>query len=227
MEMKNHVDIEEEFKRLWDRIQPYTMTSLERGYALYKGVQYVSRSRIEGAMVECGVWKGGSCMIIAETLSGLEDTERELYLYDTYEGMPRPSEHDKIAYSGQPVLKRWENNDFGSWAVSVDEVRDNVAKTDYPEQKFRLIKGDVKETFKTTLPASISLLRLDTDWYESTLEELVVLYPLLVPGGVLIIDDYGHFAGAKKAVDDYFRTVDVPILLNRIDYTGRIGVKRG
>ena len=73
------------------------------------------------------------------------------------------------------------------------------------------------------LPGEIALLRLDTDWYKSTQHELIHLYPLLVGSGVLIIDDYGHWQGAKKAVDEYFS--DKKILLNRIDYTGRISIK--
>ena len=75
------------------------------------------------------------------------------------------------------------------------------------------------------LPSGIALLRLDTDWYESTKHELEHLYPLLVSGGVIIIDDYGHWKGAKKAVDEYIKDNNLPLLLNRIDYTGRIGIK--
>jgi len=75
------------------------------------------------------------------------------------------------------------------------------------------------------MPGKIALLRLDTDWYESTAHELKHLYPLLVPGGVIIIDDYGHWEGARKAVDEYITAEKLPLLLNRIDYTGRIGIK--
>ena len=83
----------------------------------------------------------------------------------------------------------------------------------------------MEETIPTHIPHAISLLRLDTDWYESTKHELTHLFPLLSPGGVIIIDDYGHWQGAKKAVDEYFEENKIKILLNRIDYTGRIGVK--
>jgi O-methyltransferase len=89
----------------------------------------------------------------------------------------------------------------------------------------RLVKGKVEDTVPKNAPEKIALLRLDTDWYESTRRELVHLFPRLVPGGVLIIDDYGHWQGARKAVDEYIAGNQVKILLNRVDYTGRIGVK--
>jgi O-methyltransferase len=88
-----------------------------------------------------------------------------------------------------------------------------------------LVPGRVEETLAFDLPDQIALLRLDTDWYESTKVSLEQLYPRLVPGGVLIIDDYGHWQGCRKAVDDYFYKTDQKILLQRIDYTGRIGIK--
>ena len=87
------------------------------------------------------------------------------------------------------------------------------------------IKGKVEETIPEIIPGKISLLRLDTDWYESTLHNLNHLFPLLSKGGILILDDYGHWQGARKAVDEYLEKNNVKILLNRIDYTGRIAVK--
>ncbi len=101
-----------------------------------------------------------------------------------------------------------------------------MASTGYPEERLHFVKGKVEETIPGDLPGKIALLRLDTDWYESTRHELEHLWPLLVPGGVLIIDDYGHWAGARRAVDEFFADrVDAP-LLNRVDYTARVGVKR-
>jgi hypothetical protein len=87
------------------------------------------------------------------------------------------------------------------------------------------VPGRVEETLEETVPEKISLLRLDTDLYESTKAELEALYPMLTTGGILLIDDYGHFTGAKKAVDDYFRVPERKIFLSRVDYTGRVGVK--
>lgn len=222
-------DMEGDFLEIWENVKLFTMTSVERGYSLYKSVEYVVKNNIPGDFVECGVWKGGSCMLMAMALKNFGDIERGIYLYDTYEGMPKPTEEDVISWNGRSVLEKWEEDkngqkdNFGSWAVGLNEVKDNISKTNYPEAKLFFVPGDVAVSLNKTKPDNIALLRLDTDWYASTVKELETLYPLLVEKGVLIIDDYGHFDGARKAVDEYFLTR--PILLNRIDYTGRIGIK--
>ncbi len=226
------IDIEPEFLKIWEPVREFTMTSFERGYALFKATEYVVTRGIPGCFAECGVWKGGSCMLIALTLLSLGVQDRMLYLFDTFNGMTEPCEEDRIAWNNASVLKRWEtqrsgpNRSFASWAVDLKTVRENMKKTGYPDSLVEYIPGDVAETLYTpVLPDTIALLRLDTDWYESTKVELQRLYPRVSEGGVLIIDDYGHFTGARKAVDEYFRTQAPPILLNRIDYTGRIGIK--
>ncbi len=222
-------DMEESFISIWEKVSSFTMTSVERGYSLFKSVEYIVKNNIPGDFVECGVWKGGSCMLIAMALELFEDTNRKIYLYDTYEGMPKPTEEDVISWNGRSVLEKWEEDNsgikdnFGSWAVGLEEVKTNISITEYPENNLIFVPGDVALTLKKVKPATIALLRLDTDWYASTVEELEILYPLVVEKGVLIIDDYGHFDGARKAVDEYFEKRT--ILLNRIDYTGRIGIK--
>jgi O-methyltransferase len=225
------IDIEPDFKELWQRVQPFTMTSLERGYALYQAVRYLADHAIPGSLVECGVWKGGSCMIMAMALLARGDKERTIYLYDTFTGMPEPTDHDRIAWNGRPVREKWEADQAGrghyftGWAVGADEVLRNLRSVGWPESRTVVIEGDVGITLDRVQPDRIALLRLDTDWYESTAVELDRLYPRLTSGGVLIIDDYGHFVGARKAVDDYFADPSRIILLNRVDYTGRVGVK--
>lgn len=224
-------DMEENFKTIWEEVHLYTMTSVERGYSLFKAVEYIIKNKIPGSLTECGVWKGGSCMLIAKTLMLLGESDRKIYLYDTYEGMPKPTKEDVISWNGRSALEKWEEDksgtkdNFGSWAVGLEEVKANVFGTAYPEDMFVFIPGDVSITLENKKPDKISLLRLDTDWYASTAKELETLYPLLSERGVLIIDDYGHFDGARKAVDEYFENRS--ILLNRIDYTGRSGIKTG
>ncbi len=224
------IDMEPEFKKIWKKSEAFTMTSVERGYALYNAVRYIILNDVQGDFAECGVWKGGSCMIAAMTLLELGVKDRKIYLYDTFSGMPEPSEHDFIASNGRSVREKWLADDrgrgpgFGHWAVGVEAVRQNLEKTGYPEDNFIFVEGPVEEMLNKIVPESLSILRLDTDWYESTKAELEILYPVLCSRGVLIIDDYGHFTGARTAVDDYFIGRD-PILLNRIDYTGRIGIK--
>lgn len=216
---------DERFIEIYNKCKEYTMTSKERMYALYKAVEYIVDSEIEGDFVECGVWTGGSVMLIAYTLIEMGITNRKIYLYDTFEGMTEPTEEDYSTFNRESVRETWESQEkIGGWcSASLSEVKDNLSKTKYPSKNLIFIKGKVEDTLPKNVPNKIVLLRLDTDWYESTKHELIYLYPLLNKHGVLIIDDYGHFAGSKKAVDGYF--LKKSILLNRIDYSGVIGVK--
>ena len=212
------------------RVRPFTLTSPERISALCETVKYVTTNAISGDFVECGVWRGGSMMAAAITLQQLGHQDRDLHLFDTFEGMPPPSEHD-VALDGSrasEMLANQNREDPSSvWCVSgLDEVKANLQTTGYPQHRIHYVPGKVEETVPAEAPEQIAILRLDTDWYESTRHEMEQLYPRLVPGGVLIIDDYGHWDGARRAVDEYIRAQRVPILLNRIDYTGRIGIAR-
>ena len=114
------------------------------------------------------------------------------------------------------------------WCIaSLEDVQTNMASTAYPESLINYIRGDVVDTLKHSenIPNKIALLRLDTDWYHSTKAELEVLYPRLVKGGICIIDDYGHWQGARKAVTEYFENQGFYPLLQVTDYTGRLIVK--
>lgn len=221
-------DMEEEFKEIYYKVKPYTMTSIERMYALYKATEYIAKKNLPGSIVECGVWKGGSAMIAALTLMSLKKTERDIYLYDTYEGMSKPTEKD-VRFTGISAKGKWrksKKSNHNAWCYSpLEEVRNNLFSTGYPKERIHFIKGKVEETIPKTIPKAIALLRLDTDWYESTYHELRFLYPLLSPEGILLIDDYGCWQGAREAVDTFFSKDAQPIYFNRIDYTGRIGVK--
>ena len=204
------------------------MTSGLRISTLCHAVRYVARSKIPGDIVECGVWRGGSMMAAAMTLLGEQDCSRTLHLFDTFDGMSPPTEADRDAVSGlraSSLLKKARKSS-PIWCCSpLDEVRANLARTNYPADRARFIVGKVEDTIPREAPDKISILRLDTDWYESTKHELVHLYPKLSVGGVLIVDDYGHWQGARQAVDEYLNDNRLPILLNRIDYTGRIAIK--
>lgn len=220
----------DEFADLYNECKTYTMTGVERMYALYKAVEYIVHNNIPGDFIECGVWRGGSSMLIAKTLQKFKVTDRKLFLFDTYEGMNEPTEND-IDYNGieaKELLKSARKEEAESvWCyASIEEVTQNMAKTGYPTQNIFFHKGKVEDTLPGfTVPGDIALLRLDTDWYESTKIEMNKLYPKLSHNGVLIIDDYGCWAGARKAVDEYFAQHRIMPLLNRIDYTGRMMVK--
>jgi hypothetical protein len=215
------------------RVRRYTMTSPRRIAALCDGVEYAVRAGVPGAVVECGVWRGGSMMAAALTLMRLDAADRDLYLFDTFAGMPPPTEEDKFsAYDGYNPMRHWRRRQRSSgvnaWHyVPAEDVRAAVLSTGYPAERVHLIEGRVEDTLPGAAPDQIAVLRLDTDWYGSTRHELQHLYPRLSPGGVLILDDYGHYEGARRAVDEYFEARGERLLLNRIDYTGRVAVKPG
>jgi hypothetical protein len=204
------------------------MTSIERMYALYKATEYIVSNQVPGEVVECGVWKGGSSMMCALTLLRGGDVGRKIFLYDTYAGMPEPGDLD-VRHDGVPAQAKWKKShrdDYNVWAYSpLEEVRQNMLSTGYPEDRVVFVPGRVEETIPGVAPDNVSLLRLDTDWYESTHHELVHLYPRLSVGGVLLLDDYGHWRGARQAADEYFNEAGHFPLLNRIDYTGRIAIR--
>jgi hypothetical protein len=222
------LDFEPEFRALLERCAPFTMTTPERMYAVWQAVRHAVRAGVPGDVVECGVWRGGSSMLAALTLIQCGDEERELYLYDTFAGMSEPDERD-VASTGEPALPEWrqaERGGLNEWCYSpLEEVERNLRSTGIDPARLHFVEGKVEETIPGTAPERISVLRLDTDWYESTWHELTHLYPRLSAGGVLILDDYGHWQGAREAVDRYFREVADPILLARTDYTGRVGVR--
>jgi O-methyltransferase len=221
---EHHPDMEVEFIELYERFKTYSMTSIERMYAFYQALDYISSSGLEGDVVECGVWRGGSMMLGASALLLRNQAHRKLFLYDTFAGMTEPTSKD-IDYLGDSAKEKWWKTKGWEWTcVSLNEVVSNMRITGYPQGNQVFVQGDVLQTLPKVLPEKIALLHLDTDWYESTYHELVHLFPKMVPGGVVIIDDYGHFKGAREAVDQYFREHNVRILLSRIDYTGRMGV---
>lgn len=229
--LATHPDLEPGFVAPYAAALPCTMTSPERMYALWQAVGHVVARGVPGALVECGVWRGGSSMVMAHALLGAGVDDRELWLYDTFAGMPEASAGD-VDFSGVPASARLEQaagdrDDLVVAYASLPEVQANMASTGYPAQRVHCVPGLVEDTIPGQAPAQIALLRLDTDWEASTRHELVHLWPRLAPGGVLIVDDYGHWSGARRAVDGFFAGRDDAPLLVRVDYTGRLGVKPG
>ena len=214
--------------RIMDSVQSVTMTSPERIFALINAVVYVCENNIPGDFVECGVWKGGSSAAIAQTLVHIDATDRTLWMYDTFDGMSQPTEAD-VDFMGQTADQLLDQQDIAEstsvWCRSpLDEVKATMQATGYPMDRIQFVQGRVENTLPQHSPAQVALLRLDTDWYESTKCELEILFPNMSAGAVLIVDDYGHWQGCRKAVDEYFAEHNVSMLLNRIDYTGRIGI---
>jgi O-methyltransferase len=220
-------DFSQDELKTYFEVRPFTLTSSspERVVTLIQAVEYLVHHGVPGSFVECGVWRGGSMMAVASTLIRMGTMDRELFLFDTFQNTSPPSAED-----GDSAAERWKD---GDWAdrneqslAPLDDVRRNLSETHYDMARVHLIEGMVEATLPASAPAEIALLRLDTDFYESTRHELVHLFPRLASGGILIIDDYGSFQGARKAVDDYLKENGIHLYLQRIDADARIGVKR-
>jgi|AntAceMinimDraft_1070359.scaffolds.fasta_scaffold20434_3 hypothetical protein len=225
------VEASEEQSKSMQRCSNFTMTGPEKLWACISAAEYVVKNEIPGAIVECGVWKGGSTMAMVESLVRLGDFSREVFLYDTFEGMTPPSQLDldPRGIDARTLLESSPKNSANHlWAISeLDEVRTNVESTGYPADLMRFIQGDVNSTLENSknLPDQIAVLRLDTDWYESTKKELEVLFPRLSRLGVCIVDDYGHWSGSRKAVDEYLLAHGLQPLMVATDYSGRVFVR--
>jgi O-methyltransferase len=228
--------LNEEEQAIVEACRPYTLVSTERLVAVMDAVTHVVRTGIPGAVVECGVWRGGSVLAALLTLQRRGSHDRDIYLYDTFEGMTEPTAVDTSRFSGS-ALTAWRQAQAGgrrAWehwfnpdVFDRSKVEELLVGTGYPAARLYLVAGRVEETIPGTAPDEIAVLRLDTDWYESTRHELEHLYPRLTPGGVLLIDDYGHWDGARRAVDEYFGRSGPRPLLVRTDYSGRLAVKPG
>ncbi|WP_406106210.1 TylF/MycF family methyltransferase [Streptomyces sp. NBC_01003] len=219
-------DYDDEAKTIIRAVKPYTMTSPERLNAFILATRHIVRHNIPGDIVECGVWRGGSMQACAKTLLSQGDTERGLYLFDTYEGMTPPTEKDlrRDGRSAEELLAA-QGKDRPIWAVAtLDDVKSGFQGVPYPADRLHFVQGRVEDTVPQQAPEQISILRLDTDWYASTKHELDHLYDRLVPGGVLLIDDYGYWQGSRQAVDEFLEKTGERLLLLRMD-EGRIAVK--
>lgn len=207
-------------------VKPRTMTAPEKLFGLILATRYVADRGIPGTIVECGVWRGGSMQAVARTLLQRGDAERHLHLFDTFEGMPPPTERDRRP-DGRPAseLLATRPRTRKIWAVAdLDDVRAGMAETGYPADRVHFHPGLVEDTIPGQAPDEIAILRLDTDWYESTRHELEHLYDRVPSGGVVIFDDYGFWQGARQAIDEFLDRRDERLLLMPIA-SGRIAVK--
>jgi hypothetical protein len=207
-----------------------TMVSVDRLWAAVNSVRYVVNAGIAGDVVECGVWRGGCSLAMAMMLKEL-GSGNKVYLFDTFLGMTEPTDIDIESSSRAPAMDEFlksERVGHNDWCyASIEDVKANFSEADCLHIA-KFIKGDVLETLDNpgNLPEQISLLRLDTDLFESTKKELEILYPLLSANGVLLIDDYGHWQGSRRAFDEFFSDPSkTHPLVWKTDYTGRGVVK--
>ena len=217
--------------KIYQSVSSFTLADPDPILSLIQSVRYVIENKTEGDFVECGTWRGGCAMAIALTLLDLGVTNRVIWVYDTFTGMTEPSAldfvNDKHRTSGKELLQKYNSLTTESdWErVSLEGVRQSLISTGYPIQNFRLVKGSVLDTLDLDLPEVVCLLRLDTDWYDSTKKELEVIYPKLSEGGVCIVDDYGAWAGSKQAVDEYFSWNPPRPLFHVTNWTVRTWIK--
>ena len=219
-----HVDAAAQ--RTIEAVRPRTMTSEHKLFALIVATRYVVDHGIPGAIVECGVWRGGSQQAVAYTLLERGVTDRDLHLFDTFEGMTEPGDKD-LRHDGRPAAELLERSDRTTkvWAVAgLDDVRAGMAETGYPAERVHFHPGPVEDTIPGAAPDGIAILRLDTDWYGSTRHELEHLYDRVPSGGVLILDDYGFWQGARDAVEEFLDRTGARLLLAPMA-SGRIAVK--
>jgi O-methyltransferase len=213
-------------EKLIQKCLQYSMTNKERMWSLIQSFHHVRQESLSGDFVECGVWKGGNIILLKKLIHKF-NFKKKIYGYDTFEGMAEPSSCD-VNYNNKSAKKMFDEHKekkIGFAMCSLEEVRKNIIKNTNVDN-ILLIKGKVETTLKIkkNLPKKISILRLDTDFYESTKIELEILFPKLVKGGVLIIDDYGFWKGSKKAVDEYFGNYRQ--FLHYIDHSCRLLIKK-
>lgn len=220
--------IEKDFWEAYSKIINITASNLSRMYNLYNSVQYIVEAKIPGDLVECGVFSGGNPFLMARALIKLNDTSRRIYCYDTFAGMSKPIDIDRN-YKGKSAFIEWQEKQregHNEWQYApLEKVQKLLFSSGYPKEKFVFVKGKVEDTIPGTIPEKIALLRLDTDFYESTLHELLHLFPKLSDKGIFIIDDYGYWDGCREAVDSYFEKNNVSMFLHRLDHSLRMGLK--
>ncbi len=201
------------------------MTDHAKLFGLIEALRWVVRHEVPGDVVECGVWRGGSMQAAALTLLEHGAADRALHLFDTFEGMPPPTDEDRRGSVTAQEMLATHGRDHRVWAVAgLDDVQEAMREVGYPADLVHFHPGLVEDTVPGRAPQRIALLRLDTDWYESTRHELEHLYDRLSPGGILIIDDYGDWDGARKATDEFFAARRDPVLLLPLG-SGRIAMK--
>lgn len=209
---------ESEFQKLLYAVRPYTLLSEERLFSLYSLAKQICLEDIPGNFVECGSYKGGAAALLAFVIQRYSLRPRIVYAFDTFEGMPEPTEFDR--HNG--VAANLTGFGVGTLKAPIIENLDLICKS----LKVRDIVVPVQGLFAQTLPqykleiGDIALLHADGDWYESTMDIFNVLYDNVVAQGMIQVDDYGHWEGCKKAIHEFERLREEQFNLQQIDYTG-------
>jgi O-methyltransferase len=222
-------DDEAEVRKVLPLVRNYTMVSFERLATLWLQVQYLDHHNVSGAFVECGVWRGGAVALMALAhLHSVSSAWRQMHLFDSWQGLPEPDADldgkSAVEYAGG--ARNGALRSVDRCVASLEETRDLLeSKVLYPSSLIHYHAGWFQETVPHTEVGEIALLRLDGDWYESTRICLEHLYTNVVSGGVVVLDDYGLWAGCRRATDEFLVRQPHPIMLHHIDYSGRYFLK--
>jgi len=204
---------------LFWKVKPYTLVSFERLYNVHMLSRLIEENSMKGAFVECGVWKGG-CVAIMAHVAKKAGSNRKIWLFDSFEGLPEPTKKDGI--EAKIFASKKDSGKLKSIkkvVASISDVNEILSKLKIDRKNIVIRKG----WFQDTLPkakkdiGAISILRLDADWYESTKICLEKLYGLIIPKGYIIIDDYYSWGGCRKAVDEFIAKNNLQIKIRRID----------
>lgn len=208
---KSGISIQE----IYHRVKPFTCLSAERIANNIECVDYVVQHNVRGDFVEMGVWRGGSVASMALRLTNYPHQQRTIHLFDTFAGMTPPTSAD-VDFLGTPAHQIMNEV---KCEASLSEVQSNLDEFRASNVELKYHVGDVRNTYLEA-PDRISILRLDIDWYDTTLFVLLRLYPKISKGGFVIVDDYGHWKGCRRAVDEFLSTLPNRVTLHPIDYTG-------
>lgn len=204
-----------QYGHLYHTVRPYTMCGYARLRGLYQAIRYVVKCNVRGDVVECGTARGGSAALMGLVLKEL-GADRTLWVFDTFEGLPPPTDADPD-YEVATLYA-------GSCRGELTEVQNLFKYCDILSQS-KFIKGLFQQTVLTSEIENIAVLHIDGDWYESVKVCLDHLYDRVNPRGVIQIDDYGQWSGARKAVNEFLDQRGITVRLRYLDYTGRQFIK--
>jgi hypothetical protein len=194
----------QQFKEHYFRLGAHAMVPLVRLDNVADCVATVVRDDVPGDLIEAGVWRGGTAIFMRGVLAALGDEARTLWVADSFEGLPVPDtdEHPKEA---RAVAGKTIAEDYDNFAASFDEVRANFEAYGFLDERTRFLKGWFADTLPTAPIDQLSVVRLDGDLYQSTMDALVALYPKVASGGFVIIDDYAEdlWTDCRQAVDEF------------------------
>lgn len=197
--------------RLIHRVRNHTGLSVPRLVALYKLSGEIDRLSVPGNIIECGVRNGGSSAVMA-SVTNKSKQGRDIWLFDSFEGLPEPTPED-----GSKALTEYHE---GKCLGSVDTVKEILNQLHIPENRVHIVKGWFEETFPSVKINEVALLHIDADWYESVKLCLEKFYDSVPPGGFIVLDDYGHWEGCRRATDEFLKQRSLDIKLVKVDYTG-------